>query len=209
MRKLCSENSVSSCSDSVSTPSPRLCVLKREEGESYGFNLRLEKGRQGHIIRNVVSGGVAGRSGLQDGDRLLEVNNCYVDDVPHPEVRAYYMITLTEASDRRTNRILTWNYCVCLFMNQVARKIKLSGNQLCLLVLDGEEYEQAVSRGQDLRGLASVRKGEGCKPPRLCHITRDPVSGLGINFTPVEGNSTPGNHKSKVPDEMSITRTLS
>ncbi|XP_035522209.1 PDZ domain containing 3b isoform X1 [Morone saxatilis] len=140
--------------DSVSTPSPRLCVLKREEGESYGFHLRVERGRQGHIIRNVVSGGVAGRSGLQDGDRLLEVNNCYVDDVPHPEV---------------------------------ARKIKISGHQLCLLVLDGEEYEQAVSRGQDLRGRARAHKGEGCKPPRLCHITRDPVSGLGINFTPVEG----------------------
>ncbi|TKS83640.1 Na(+)/H(+) exchange regulatory cofactor NHE-RF3 [Collichthys lucidus] len=140
--------------DSVSTPRPRLCVLKREEGESYGFNLRVERGRQGHIIRNVATGGVAGRSGLQDGDRLLEVNNCYVDDIPHPEV---------------------------------ARKIKLSGHQLCLLVLGGNEYEQAVSRGEDLRGLAKAHKGEGCKPPRLCHITRDPVSGLGINFTPVEG----------------------
>ncbi|XP_073335216.1 NHERF family PDZ scaffold protein 4b [Pagrus major] len=140
--------------DSVSTPSPRLCVLKREEGESYGFHLRVEKDRQGHIIRNVASGGVACRSGLQDGDRLLEVNNCYVDDVPHPEV---------------------------------ARKIKLSGHQLCLLVLNGEEYERALSRGQDLHDLTRAQKGEGCKPPRLCHITRDHVSGLGINFAPVEG----------------------
>ncbi|XP_049897223.1 NHERF family PDZ scaffold protein 4b isoform X2 [Epinephelus moara] len=137
--------------DFVSTPSPRLCVLKREEGESYAFHLRVERGCQGHVIRNVVSGGIAACSGLKDGDRLLEVNNCYVDDVPHPEV---------------------------------AKMIKQSGHQLCLLVLDGEEYEQAMSRGQDLRGLA---RGKGCKPPRLCHITRDPVSGLGINFTPIEG----------------------
>ncbi|XP_060911898.1 NHERF family PDZ scaffold protein 4b [Labrus mixtus] len=140
--------------DSVSAPSPRLCVLKREEGETYGFHLRVEGGREGHIIRNVVSGGVAERSGLRDGDRLLEVNNCYVDDVPHPEVAA---------------------------------KIRMSGNQLCLSVLDGEEYEQALSQGQDLRGLARTQKGETFKPPRLCHIKRDPVSGLGINFTPVEG----------------------
>uniref|UniRef100_A0A8D0CP64 NHERF family PDZ scaffold protein 4b n=2 Tax=Sander lucioperca TaxID=283035 RepID=A0A8D0CP64_SANLU len=140
--------------DSASTPSPRLCVLKREEGEYFGFYLRVERGRQGHIIRNVVSGGVGGCSGLQDGDRLLKVNNCYVDDVPH---------------------------------NEVARKIKLSGHQLCLLVLDGEEYEQAVSRGQDLRGLARAHTGEGCKAPRLCHISKGPVSGLGINFTPLEG----------------------
>ncbi|XP_042355971.1 PDZ domain containing 3b isoform X2 [Plectropomus leopardus] len=140
--------------DSVSTPSPRLCALKREEGESYGFHLRVERGCQGHIIRNVVSGGVGACSGLQDGDRLLEVNNCYVDDIPHPEV---------------------------------ARMIKLSGNQLCLLVLDGEKYEQAVSRGQDLRSLVSAHKVEDCKPPRLCHITKNPTSGLGINFTPLEG----------------------
>ncbi|XP_062262342.1 NHERF family PDZ scaffold protein 4b isoform X1 [Platichthys flesus] len=140
--------------DYVSKPSPRLCVLKREEGESYGFNLRVEKGRRGHIIRNLVVGGVSGYGGLQDGDRLLEVNNCYVDDVPHPEV---------------------------------SRKIRLSGHQLCLLVLNGEEYEQAVSQGQDLRSLARGHKDESCKPPRLCHITRDPASGLGISVLPVEG----------------------
>ncbi|KAM6984304.1 NHERF family PDZ scaffold protein 4b isoform 2-T2 [Tautogolabrus adspersus] len=140
--------------DSLSTPSPRLCVLKREEGETYSFHLRVEEGREGHIIRNVMLGGVAERSGLRDGDRLLEVNNCYVDDVPHPEVAA---------------------------------KIRMSGNQLCLSVLDGKEYEQALSQGQDLRGLARTHKGESLKPPRLCHIKRDPASGLGINFTPVEG----------------------
>uniref|UniRef100_A0A3Q3LEG2 NHERF family PDZ scaffold protein 4b n=1 Tax=Mastacembelus armatus TaxID=205130 RepID=A0A3Q3LEG2_9TELE len=147
MRKICSVQqcfSVSFRSDSVSTPRPRLCVLKRDEGESYGFHLRVEQGRQGHIIRNVVLGGVGGCSGLQDGDRLLEVNNFYVVDVPHAEV---------------------------------ARKIRLSGHQLCLLVLDGDEYEQAVSQGQDLEGLVRAHKGEGCKPPRLCHITRDSVSG--------------------------------
>ncbi|KAM4619786.1 NHERF family PDZ scaffold protein 4b [Polymixia lowei] len=140
--------------DSASTANPRLCVLKREEGETYGFHLRVERGCQGHVIRNVTSWGVAERSGLRDGDRLLEVNNCFVDDISHPEV---------------------------------ARQIKLSGHQLCLLVLDGEEYDQAVSRGQDLRALASAHKGEGCKPPRLCHVIRDPAAGLGINFTPVEG----------------------
>ncbi|CAG5876475.1 unnamed protein product [Menidia menidia] len=137
-----------------STPRPHLCVLKREEGESYGFNLRVETDCHGHVIRNVVSGGIAERSGLQDGDRLLEVNNYYVDDVSHTEV---------------------------------ARKIKLSGHQLCLLVLNGEQYERALSQGQDLRGLARAYKEEGCKPPRLCHVTRDSVSGLGISFTPLEG----------------------
>ncbi|MED6255312.1 hypothetical protein ATANTOWER_007683 [Ataeniobius toweri] len=145
---------ITDCTDSVWIPRPRLCVLKREEGDTYGFNLRVERGSNGHVIRNVASGGIAARSGLRDGDRLLEVNNCYVDDVPHPEV---------------------------------ARKIKLSGQQLCLLVLDGEEYEQAVAGSQDLRLLSGTLDEEPCKPPRLCHITKDPSSGLGISFTALEG----------------------
>ncbi|XP_041865223.1 PDZ domain containing 3b isoform X2 [Melanotaenia boesemani] len=145
---------ITESADSVSTPRLRLCFLKREEGEAYGFKLRVEEDCHGHLIRNVVSGGIAERSGLRDGDRLLEVNNCFVDNAPHSEV---------------------------------SRKITISGHQLCLLVLDGEEYERAVSQKQDLRVLAKSYKEEGCKPPRLCHITRAPSSGLGISFTPLEG----------------------
>ncbi|XP_008331040.1 NHERF family PDZ scaffold protein 4b isoform X2 [Cynoglossus semilaevis] len=140
--------------ESVKPSGPRLCVLTKEEGQSYGFHLRVERGRQGHIIKNVVSLGSADRGGLQNGDRLLEVNNCFVDDVPHPEV---------------------------------SRKIKLSGPQLCVLVLDGEAYEKAVLQGEDLRDLVKTYKYGDYKPPRLCHITRNLVSGLGISFTPVEG----------------------
>ncbi|XP_061754209.1 NHERF family PDZ scaffold protein 4b isoform X7 [Nerophis ophidion] len=77
-----------------STARPRLCVLKKEEGESFGFHLRLEWTQRGHIIRNVLSGGVAARCGLQDGDRLLEVNNVYVDDIPHPEMKKCTSITV-------------------------------------------------------------------------------------------------------------------
>ncbi|XP_054899530.1 NHERF family PDZ scaffold protein 4b [Poeciliopsis prolifica] len=145
---------ITDCTDSVWIPRPRVCVLKREEGETYGFNLRVERDRHGHVIRNVVLGGIAARGGLRDGDRLLEVNNCYVDDVPHAEV---------------------------------ARKIKLSGQQLCMLVLDGEEYEQAVAGGQDLKLLSGILDEEPCKPPRLCHITKELGSGLGISFTALEG----------------------
>uniref|UniRef100_A0A3P9NU42 NHERF family PDZ scaffold protein 4b n=1 Tax=Poecilia reticulata TaxID=8081 RepID=A0A3P9NU42_POERE len=139
---------ITDCTDSVWIPRPRMCVLKREEGESYGFNLRVERDRHGHVIRNVVLGGIGARGGLRDGDRLLEVNNCYVDDVPHAE---------------------------------------LSGQLLCMLVLDGEEYEQAVAGGQDLRLLSRTLNEEPCKPPRLCHITKEPGSGLGISFTALEG----------------------
>ena len=65
---------------------PRVCVLKREEGENFGFHLRVERGRPGHVVRHVESLGMAERAGLRDGDRLLEVNELFVDDLGHGEV---------------------------------------------------------------------------------------------------------------------------
>ncbi|CAB1315811.1 unnamed protein product, partial [Coregonus sp. 'balchen'] len=134
---------ISDDAEPCSGPTPRLCILKREEGESFSFHLRVERGCLGHVIRQVTPWGVAERGGLRDGDRLLEVNESFVDDITHLE--------------------------------------------LCLLVLDGEEYDQAVSQGHDLQALARTHRGEGCSPPRLCHIIRDTASGLGVNFLPVEG----------------------
>ncbi|KAK2912066.1 hypothetical protein Q8A67_004199 [Cirrhinus molitorella] len=137
----------------VSKPSPRVCVLRRGEGETFGFQLCEETGRQGHIIRQLESLGVAERSGLKDGDRLLEVNEMFVDNVGHKEV---------------------------------ARRIQLSGSHFCFLVLDEKAYERAVSEGRDLKELAEASRGEGWRPPRLCHITRD-APGLGLKIQPVEG----------------------
>lgn len=62
-------------------------MLKHKEGESYGFHLRVERGCRGHVIRQVEPWGVAERAGLRDGDRLLEVNEDFVDDHEHMEVR--------------------------------------------------------------------------------------------------------------------------
>uniref|UniRef100_A0A670JJI2 PDZ domain-containing protein n=1 Tax=Podarcis muralis TaxID=64176 RepID=A0A670JJI2_PODMU len=51
----------------------RFCFLKKEDGESFGFWLRQEVGSNGHIVRQVRRRGLAHRRGLQDGDRILEV----------------------------------------------------------------------------------------------------------------------------------------
>ncbi|XP_067296267.1 NHERF family PDZ scaffold protein 4b isoform X2 [Pseudorasbora parva] len=67
---------------------------------------------------------------------------------------------------------------------EVARRIQVSGSQFCFLVLDEKAYDQAVSEGRDLREFAKAR-GEGWKPPRLCHIKKD-APGLGLNILPVE-----------------------
>uniref|UniRef100_A0A8D0B430 PDZ domain containing 1 n=1 Tax=Salvator merianae TaxID=96440 RepID=A0A8D0B430_SALMN len=65
---------------------PRECKLTRKERESYGFCLRLEKFKKGHLIRNVEKGSLAEKAGLKDGDRILRVNGFFVDKEDHGKV---------------------------------------------------------------------------------------------------------------------------
>uniref|UniRef100_A0A8C7W1K4 NHERF family PDZ scaffold protein 4b n=1 Tax=Oncorhynchus mykiss TaxID=8022 RepID=A0A8C7W1K4_ONCMY len=122
-------------------PTLRLCILKREEGESFSFHLRVEKGCLGRVIRHVTPCGVVERGGLRDGDRLL----------------------------------------------QVAMRMKLSGRQLCLLVLDiasgfgvnfllveGEKGRISVSL---VSGGPAERAGV-CRGDRLLWIDGNTVSEL-------------------------------
>ncbi|XP_028582726.2 Na(+)/H(+) exchange regulatory cofactor NHE-RF3 [Podarcis muralis] len=65
---------------------PRECKLTRKEAENYGFCLRLEKYKTGHLIRNVAKGSPAEKAGLKDGDRVLRVNGIFVDKEDHGTV---------------------------------------------------------------------------------------------------------------------------
>lgn len=47
----------------------------------------MELGCAGHVIRQVEPWSVAERSGLRDGDRLLEINGDFVDHMEHSKVR--------------------------------------------------------------------------------------------------------------------------
>lgn len=66
--------------------SPRECKLSKQEGQSYGFFLRIEKDTDGHLVRVVEKGSPAERAGLQDGDRVLRVNGVFVDKEEHKQV---------------------------------------------------------------------------------------------------------------------------
>ncbi|XP_054251665.1 Na(+)/H(+) exchange regulatory cofactor NHE-RF4 [Indicator indicator] len=126
----------------------RFYLLSKGSAETFGFCLHEELGCQGHIVRQVEPGGLAQRRGMQDGDRLLQVNGHFVDDMDH-----------------------------C----RVVQKIKASGSQVLLAVLDGDSYTAAKALGQDLSQMlpADVR-------PRLCHIVQD-RSGFGFSVSGPEG----------------------
>ncbi|KAL4597388.1 Na(+)/H(+) exchange regulatory cofactor NHE-RF3-like [Arapaima gigas] len=77
---------ISDDAESALGPTPRLCVLRRGEHDSFGFYLCKERDSQGHVVRMVEPWSVAERSGLRDGDWLLEVNEEFVCDVEHLRV---------------------------------------------------------------------------------------------------------------------------
>uniref|UniRef100_A0A8C5JXE3 PDZ domain-containing protein n=2 Tax=Jaculus jaculus TaxID=51337 RepID=A0A8C5JXE3_JACJA len=43
---------------------PRECKLSKQEGQSYGFFLRIEKDTDGHLVRVVEKGSPAEKAGL-------------------------------------------------------------------------------------------------------------------------------------------------
>ncbi|XP_062995096.1 Na(+)/H(+) exchange regulatory cofactor NHE-RF4 [Elgaria multicarinata webbii] len=148
----------------------RFCTLKKENGESFGFWLREEVGKSGHIVRHVTPGGMAHRRGLRGGDRILEVNGVDVEGMEHFRV--------------------VW-------------KIKHSGKQLSLTILDGNAYDVAKALDRDLAQLLPRHNR-----PRLCCVTKD-QRGFGFSVSAPEGVkgtfrlyvATDGPaHKAGVPD---------
>nr|KAF6397547.1 PDZ domain containing 1 [Rousettus aegyptiacus] len=70
----------------ASTFSPRECRLCKQEGQSYGFYLRIERDTDGHLVRAIEQGSAAEKAGLRDGDRVLRINGVFVDEEEHAQV---------------------------------------------------------------------------------------------------------------------------
>lgn len=67
---------------------PQLCQLKRLKHQNFGFRLRMDPSKPLHLfeIADVRPWSPAERSGLRDGDRVLEVNEVSVDRVDFSRV---------------------------------------------------------------------------------------------------------------------------
>ncbi|XP_049624245.1 Na(+)/H(+) exchange regulatory cofactor NHE-RF3-like [Suncus etruscus] len=74
------------CPEMASTFNPRECKLSKQEGQSYGFFLRIEKDIDGHLVRLVEKDSPVKKAGLQDGDRVLRINGVFVDKKEHMQV---------------------------------------------------------------------------------------------------------------------------
>lgn len=85
----------------------RECKLSRKEGEKYGFCLRVEKFKAGHIIRKVEKDSPAEKAGLKDGDRVLWVNGIFVDKEDHGEVWPCKGTVLGIAKENGQSRYIT------------------------------------------------------------------------------------------------------
>uniref|UniRef100_A0A8C5LML9 PDZ domain containing 1 n=1 Tax=Leptobrachium leishanense TaxID=445787 RepID=A0A8C5LML9_9ANUR len=70
----------------ASPAQPRECLVTKQDGKGYGFFLRVEMEEKGHLIRTVEKGSSADTAGLKDGDRVLRVNDAFVDEKDHNEI---------------------------------------------------------------------------------------------------------------------------
>ncbi|XP_043532427.1 Na(+)/H(+) exchange regulatory cofactor NHE-RF3-like isoform X3 [Chiloscyllium plagiosum] len=136
---------------------PRVCVLNKKDKEVFGFYLREENGKLGHIIRNVKPGSYAQYAGLFDADRVLEVNGEYVDNTEH---------------------------------FKVVEKIRLSGNKVTFLVVDGTTYEDAKMRNLNVAELIQSDIQAPCDKPRMCYVERGP-NGFGFELCSSQGAKAP------------------
>lgn len=66
---------------------PRLChIVKWPDFQGYGFNLHAERDRPGQFIGTIDDGSPAQAAGLQEGDRIIEVNGANIESESHKQV---------------------------------------------------------------------------------------------------------------------------
>uniref|UniRef100_A0A5F9CIQ4 PDZ domain-containing protein n=1 Tax=Oryctolagus cuniculus TaxID=9986 RepID=A0A5F9CIQ4_RABIT len=153
----------------ASTFNPRECKLSKEEGQNYGFFLRIEKDTEGHLVRVIEKGSPAEKAGLQDGDRVLRINGVFVDKEEHMQV-----VDLVRKSGNAVTLLV-------LDGNSYEKAVK---KQVDLKEL-GQSRQEADLRDEN---VAPVMNGgvETWTQPRLCYLVKQGNS-YGFSLKTVQG----------------------
>lgn len=148
---------------------PRECKLSKEEGQNYGFFLRIEKDTDGHLVRVIEKGSPAEKAGLLDGDRVLRINGVFVDKEEHAQV-----VDLV----RRSGNSVT---LLVLDGDSYEKAIK---KQVDLKELDQSPKEPALNDKKP----APVVNGrmETCAQARVCYLVKEGNS-FGFSLKTVHG----------------------
>ncbi|XP_048207860.1 Na(+)/H(+) exchange regulatory cofactor NHE-RF3 [Perognathus longimembris pacificus] len=155
----------------ATTFNPRECKLSKQEGQSYGFFLRIEKDTAGHLVRVVEQGSPAEKAGLLDGDRVLRVNGIFVDKEEHMQV-----VDLVRKSGNSVNLLV-------LDGGSYEKAIK---KQVDLRELSGSQKELELN---DRKMAAAMNGGaQAWTQPRLCYLVKDGNS-YGFSLKTVQGKA--------------------
>ncbi|XP_058165575.1 Na(+)/H(+) exchange regulatory cofactor NHE-RF3 isoform X2 [Dasypus novemcinctus] len=153
----------------ASTFKPRECKLSKQEGQTYGFFLRIEKDTAGHLVRMVEKGSPAEKAGLQDGDRVLRINGVFVDKEEHMQV-----VDLVRKSGHSvTFLVLDGDSYEKAIKNQV--DLKELGQSQKVPGLSDEELPPVMNGGV-----------ETWTQPRLCYLVKEGNS-YGFSLKTVHG----------------------
>ncbi|XP_059946383.1 Na(+)/H(+) exchange regulatory cofactor NHE-RF3 isoform X2 [Mesoplodon densirostris] len=152
----------------ASTFNPRECKLSKQEGQSYGFSLRIEKDTDGHLVRVVEKGSPAEKAGLQDGDRVLRINGVFVDKKEHMQV----VDLVRKSGNSVTILVLDGDSYEKAMKKQV----------------DLKELGQSQESSLNDKKLPSVMNGgaQTWTQPRLCYLVKE-GSSYGFSLKTVQG----------------------
>uniref|UniRef100_A0A8C6AK30 PDZ domain containing 1 n=1 Tax=Monodon monoceros TaxID=40151 RepID=A0A8C6AK30_MONMO len=152
----------------ASTFNPRECKLSKQEGQSYGFSLRIEKDTDGHLVRVVEKGSPAEKAGLQDGDRVLRINGVFVDKEEHTQV-----VDLVRKSG---------NSVILLVLDGDSYEKAMKKQ------VDLKELGQSQESSWNDKKLPSVMNGgaQTWTQPRLCYLVKE-GSSYGFSLKTVQG----------------------